>query len=435
MFSELRLSNFRVFDEEVVVRFRPITVLIGNNNSGKSSVIRFLLMLDQSAYSSTMQFPAVGKFLFNEGGFQDLKNVVSDKSNLGFELSFCAPFSGSFDPEEIPEFQGGRNVNVKNLLVSAGGNISYRAKTRKAILDYSLVEKDSNNPYLAFQTSIEDDYVYFYRASTSKFNEIYEYIQNIDRDIEKVDRDQFQSVVGGFLRKYMVGKFFREELHSVQHIPPTRSNFDRVVDISSSETGGSYGDSSYAISELYRFQRDDSKTYEFILGHLRNVAGIGNVRFEEIANDLVHPIANNKNTNVDVPIVDFGFGVSQCLPILVHGAGMIEYSTLMVEQPESQLHPAAHMEMGSYFADLWKIRGVGSIIETHSDNLLLRLRRLVGNGYLSPQDISVAYFTLDNGVPDVKNLNIDEKGGMEPGLPMEFFGSDIIEGLHLGAGS
>ena len=61
---------------------------------------------------------------------------------------------------------------------------------------------------------------------------------------------------------------------------------------------------------------------------------------------------------------------------------MIEYSTLMVEQPESQLHPAAHMEMGSYFADLWKIRGVGSIIETHSDNLLLRLRRLVGNGLL-----------------------------------------------------
>ena len=108
----------------------------------------------------------------------------------------------------------------------------------------------------------------------------------------------------------------------------------------------------------------------------------------------------------------------------------------MVEQPEAQLHPTAQLELGSYFADLWKQRKVGSIIETHSDNILLRLRRLIGKGELSHKDVSVAFFTFDEGnrnMPIVKNLDINEDGSMQPGLPMEFFGADIEEGFLLGA--
>ena len=114
---------------------------------------------------------------------------------------------------------------------------------------------------------------------------------------------------------------------------------------------------------------------------------------------------------------------------------MSPYTSLMVEQPEAQLHPTAQLEMGGFFADLWKKRNVGSIIETHSDNILLRLRRLIAKGTLSYEDVSVAFFTFDedNGnMPIVKNLDINEDGSMQPGLPMEFFGADVIEGLRLG---
>ena len=73
---------------------------------------------------------------------------------------------------------------------------------------------------------------------------------------------------------------------------------------------------------------------------------------------------------------------------------MEPYTTLMVEQPEAQLHPTAQLEMGGFFADLWNKRKVGSIIETHSDNILLRLRRLIAKGDLSHKDVSIAYFTF-----------------------------------------
>ena len=114
---------------------------------------------------------------------------------------------------------------------------------------------------------------------------------------------------------------------------------------------------------------------------------------------------------------------------------MAPKTTLMVEQPEAQLHPTAQLELGSFFAGLWNQREVASIIETHSDNILLRLRRLIANGELSHEDVSVAFFSFneDSNMPIIKNLDINEDGSMQAGLPMEFFGADILEGLELGA--
>ena len=175
--------------------------------------------------------------------------------------------------------------------------------------------------------------------------------------------------------------------------------------------------------------------HDFIVPHLVNIAGIEDVRFKTMGY-VSQAFARNRATGADVLIADYGFGVSQCLPILVQGTIMDPHTTLMVEQPEAQLHPTAQLELGSFFADMWNQRKVGSIIETHSDNILLRLRRLIARGDLSHRDVSVAFFTADDerdNMPIVKNLEISEDGSMQPGLPMEFFGADIMEGLKLGA--
>ena len=191
----------------------------------------------------------------------------------------------------------------------------------------------------------------------------------------------------------------------------------------------------FALPHLQRMIEEKSLRYDFILPYLESVAGIAGVRFRTSSGYISQAIARNKTTGADALIGDFGFGVSQCVPILVQGAIMAPQTTLMVEQPEAQLHPTAQLELGSFFADLWTQRQVGSIIETHSDNILLRLRRLIARGDLSHEDVSVAYFTFDeeSNMPTVKNLDINEDGTMQSGLPMEFFGRNIIEGIRLGA--
>ena len=77
MLKELKLSNFRLFDDEVTVRFRPITVLIGRNNSGKSSIIKFLLMLKQSLNKESVHFfntenTGLGKFYEDVHNFGEI---------------------------------------------------------------------------------------------------------------------------------------------------------------------------------------------------------------------------------------------------------------------------------------------------------------------------------------------------------------------------
>ena len=86
MLTELRLTNFRIFDDEITVRFRPITVLIGRNSSGKSSIIKFLLMLQQSLDLGRSQFLTAEGEKVDLGLFSDLKNTNSSKRNLKFEF-------------------------------------------------------------------------------------------------------------------------------------------------------------------------------------------------------------------------------------------------------------------------------------------------------------------------------------------------------------
>ena len=135
----------------------------------------------------------------------------------------------------------------------------------------------------------------------------------------------------------------------------------------------------------------------------------------------------------EVSLSCFGFGVSQCIQVFVQGLLMESDTQLIVEQPEARIHPNAQIEMGSFFVDLWKKRRVGSIIETHSENILLRIRNHIVKGDISLEDVSIAYFHYDEKMPMVTNLNIKADGTMQEGLPMKFFGADLIEVLDMGA--
>ena len=178
------------------------------------------------------------------------------------------------------------------------------------------------------------------------------------------------------------------------------------------------------------------KQYQFLLSHLSKVLGVSDIVFNE-QGELAQCIAKNNATGAKTNVANLGFGVSQCLPIFVQGAAMDPCGTLMVEQPEAQIHPTAQLDLATFFADLWIKRKVCSIIETHSANILLRLRSLVAlgpeHGGLSPADVSIAYFDVQDGQTTVQNLDVDENGMMQDGLPLEFFGADIEEGFNLGA--
>ncbi len=425
MLEELRLSNFRIFGDEVTVRFRPITVFIGQNSTGKSSVIKFLLMLQQSLGPGNPQFLTAEGEKVHLGIFSELKNSLTKKRNLQFELKV----KGESTPNDplLNYLKHFEKVDYDALLYTVRAKVSYSRTGQKGATNWLLLDQRSNREYLNLSKNISTDTIF-----GDFSNELRKELANMPEY-----KSTWSKIVDRFLAEADYLDTLRYQIASIRHLLPVREESQRVILASPPPTGDVGQRGQYALPHLQRIIENDEKRYEFILSKMKDVAGIEKLQFKKSSGYLSQCLAKNLTTGADVPIADYGFGVSQSLPIFVQGAIMPPKTSLMIEQPEAQLHPTAQLEMGSFFADLWNKRQVGSIIETHSDNILLRLRRLISNRTLQPDDVSVAYFTSDENnrnMPIINNLDISADGSMQPELPREFFGKNLDEVLSMGAG-
>ena len=115
-----------------------------------------------------------------------------------------------------------------------------------------------------------------------------------------------------------------------------------------------------------------------------------------------------------VNLIDVGYGVSQVLPIVVESLRGKEGGIFLLQQPEVHLHPKAQAELGSFFGMLAKRQDKRFVIETHSDYLVDRIRMDVRdkkNG-LRPEDVSLLYFERRNGEAQIHRLELDEHGNI-----------------------
>lgn len=112
-------------------------------------------------------------------------------------------------------------------------------------------------------------------------------------------------------------------------------------------------------------------------------------------------------------LVDVGYGISQALPIVVDSLREPEGSTFLLQQPEVHLHPKAQAELASFLALLAKRDDKRFVIETHSDYIVDRIRMDVrDHKYLEPRDVSILYFERENGSVRIHPIDIDGFGNI-----------------------
>ncbi len=124
------------------------------------------------------------------------------------------------------------------------------------------------------------------------------------------------------------------------------------------------------------------------------------------------------NSNIkDINIKQTGQGIHQVLPLIVRSYMNEEKPTLVIiEEPETHLHPAAHALLAQRFAESYlEDTNKQYLIETHSQNFVLRLRRMVAEGTLKPNDIAIYYVDFDEGKNEssLKEIKVDDGGGVE----------------------
>ena len=90
---------------------------------------------------------------------------------------------------------------------------------------------------------------------------------------------------------------------------------------------------------------------------------------------------------------DVGYGVSQILPVITELLRPDAAEQHLLQQPEVHLHPSAQAALGTLFCQV-AANGRQLIVETHSDHLMDRVRMDVRDGTtnLKPEDVSLLYF-------------------------------------------
>jgi predicted ATPase len=110
--------------------------------------------------------------------------------------------------------------------------------------------------------------------------------------------------------------------------------------------------------------------------------------------------------------VNVGFGIPYVLPLVVELLISGEDSLLLIENPESHLHPKGQTMLAKLMA-LAANRGCQVICESHSDHIINGVRVAVKNGHISNKKVGVSFFSK-NGDQETKvnNIYLDEKGNL-----------------------
>lgn len=109
---------------------------------------------------------------------------------------------------------------------------------------------------------------------------------------------------------------------------------------------------------------------------------------------------------------NIGYGLTYAFPILVALLTARCGQVVVIDSPESHLHPSAQSQMGRILARFAQA-GVQIIVETHSDHLLNGVRLAVRQKELSPEDLRIHFFSGSDGSDHgVTSPHVSSDGGI-----------------------
>lgn len=111
--------------------------------------------------------------------------------------------------------------------------------------------------------------------------------------------------------------------------------------------------------------------------------------------------------------VNVGFGIPYVLPIIVALLTAKADSLVLIENPESHLHPKGQTAMAELMARAASY-GVQIICESHSDHIINGVRVAVKEKKVSKDDVMIAYYNRDKNLnTKVTQIQVDKNGNLD----------------------
>lgn len=351
MIRGIYFKNYKAF-KEGDVDIRPITLIIGKNSSGKSSICKLLPLLSKSL-TNHYQAP----FLLDNDGVSvgaKYNDVFRNHANAGLVLGVVSA----------------KGLRLESQFVINGGRLN----------------------------------AYLNRCSQEGADPII----LVDEEKGVSERGMFSDI---FLKD--LGLKRNAIQMSVDYISPLRREAQYAIRYKGKGYCNKVGDDgANAYDLLIDSFLDDTPLYKNVsLWMYNNLEGQKLVikRLGEESEVFGFYVERG---GVLVNLADVGQGVSQLLPIIVQSflPSSHKADVTVIEQPALHLHPAAHAAVAERLAKAISNTKKRYVIESHSENMLLCFRKLVHEKRLNANDIMVYFVHNDEGEAYLQRITITDDG-------------------------
>jgi len=432
----LKIKNIRCFAEPDPIEIRPLTLLIGENSTGKTTVMACLHTLLCFFAGHGVRF---NRGPFEMGSFREIARKVD--GNGGQAEGFSLSIGGTED-----SFEWGFDFSRKeNGLEPRLSEIRYRAPDFRATLSGDrLVLKTASGESSTQAHELDSDfstlgspdftiYLAITKGSIANSDSENRKLSELYKEAFKKEQRHysFEDFYYPFAPRRRRGFYLPLDLRKLHALGPIRSRPQRtytpVQDMEDPE--GSHAPA--YLASLFRYDKDGWREFKQRLDRLGAALGLfksisirGHGKNDGDPFQIELKVAPGAAGNL---ISDMGYGVGQMLPVLVDVLRACEQDFFLIQQPEIHLHPRGQAELGSFFGRMAKEGKHTFLVETHSDYLLDRVRTDVRDKEhpLTAEDVSIVYFERARKGSEVKihNIALDKQGNFQnaPDSYRDFF--------------
>lgn len=354
MITRIKAHNFKCF-KDVDVELKPLTVLCGLNGSGKSTFIQVITALKACALNWA-------------DGMSSL-NLQSADNDIGTAHDMYYQFNGTDD-----------------LIISIGVGID-GPDGPSATLSFPYVEEDAGLDRLELvgnadsvdeERKIAAELKKVRRLSANRLGPQGEY-----RNSESAVRNRDMGLDGAFAAAYLLARGSQ----GVDASLCRQNSSVRAVSNSLSDQVSAWMEvvSPYASVQVERGSTDEKVKLSYSFA--------------------------TKTKKVELRPANVGAGLSIVLPVLVMLLSSEPGDCLIIENPESDLHPRGQAELANLIARAVR-RGVQVIVETHSDHIINGIRVAVKQGAVDSEAVRILFFRRDNAKV-LMNAQGDDSGLVE----------------------
>lgn len=400
---QLQIENIRGFAGKHELDIKPLTILVGENSSGKTTLLSSLFAALQSDFPSADAF---NRNPFELGSFETIATYRGGK--YGRAPNFSIAWKSDADTQYFLEARFASYLGAPRVveICASRGVMSLSGDFATG----NWIIRQEGQPDISFRGPSESKPT-FPLSDVIRF-----FMAEMRKNTDKASRSRLESTLNLL---YSFSYSSSREKPIAKALAPLRSRPRRTYDELVEEFKPEGDHVPLVLARALSSEERRDKDLAAALESFGKDSGLfSSLKVKRMGRQSSDPFQLRvKSAGPDANLVDVGYGVSQALPVIVDSIDAKKGTVVLIQQPEVHLHPKAQAALGTFFARLAGDSSKRFVIETHSDYLIDRVRQAVANGIIKKESVNIAYLARDKLNVVIHQLVLDKNGNIENAPP------------------